>query len=128
MGMIASRSIVLRRRSRGSRHRHVRVRAAASTAVTGVLSKASGVLLNLEPPCRELSGPLWTVALPTGYGGKARREAATTCRFLTEAPPLGNLGRSATGHARKCTPAGAALPPTPMQSRASDATLFTRAT
>jgi|TARA_R110002124_G_scaffold267715_1_gene435021 hypothetical protein len=34
------------------------------------------------------------------YGGKVRIEAATTCRFLLEAPPLSNVDRSGTGHGR----------------------------
>ena len=34
------------------------------------------------------------------YGGKVRCEAATTCRFLLEAPPLSNVDRSGTGHGR----------------------------
>lgn len=32
------------------------------------------------------------------YGGKVRFKTATTCRFLLEAPPLSNVGRSGTGH------------------------------
>jgi len=32
------------------------------------------------------------------YGGKARYETATTCRFLVEAPPLRNGDRSGTVH------------------------------
>ena len=34
------------------------------------------------------------------YGGKVRFEAASTCRFLLEAPPQSNVDRSGTGHGR----------------------------
>ena len=34
------------------------------------------------------------------YGGKARFEAATTCRFLLEAPPQSSDSRSSAGHDR----------------------------
>ena len=34
------------------------------------------------------------------YGGKVQLKAATTCRFLLEAPPLSNVDRSGTDHGR----------------------------
>src|SRR5690606_21119123 len=57
----------------------------ASGNLLGFWSRRAGDLLNLA--CR--------------YGGRVRFEAATTCRFLLEAPPLlSEVGRCGTGHGR----------------------------
>lgn len=55
---------------------------------------ASGNLLDFGAAVPES----YLLNLAYRYGGKARFETATTCRFLLEAPPLGNDDRSDAVH------------------------------